>query len=332
MLEGVFKLLGNYGNPIPRFTAQRCLVVRRAVDGCDACVRACPHDAVTINDVLTPDVIIDEKKCTACGLCVQACPTGALEYDLLSLLDGVHGQGEEAKLVCSQAATVEGGKATPCLARVTPSVVVAAGGWDQELTLVRGDCAACPVGGPEVPERLNAVVEEAQRLREATGRPARVTVREADARQSAQERVTRRGIFGVAARSARGMVADFIPESPLPFLDWSDPEEHVPAEWVWRARALRPKPAPETPVYWPAPIVDDKCIFCPVCDNVCPTDAIVREVQEDGAVQLSLKLADCTGCGACVRSCPPDAMHMEAQWPAKALGNRVLLRESNGAL
>ncbi len=36
------------------------------------CVRACPFDAIHMNDVALP--VVDEDKCTACGNCVVACP------------------------------------------------------------------------------------------------------------------------------------------------------------------------------------------------------------------------------------------------------------------
>ena len=36
--------------------------------------------------------------------------------------------------------------------------------------------------------------------------------------------------------------------------------------------------------------VDDTCIDCPVCANVCPTDAITRDLQPDGGVKLLLNL------------------------------------------
>ena len=36
-------------------------------------------------------------------------------------------------------------------------------------------------------------------------------------------------------------------------------------------------------------VVDDTCIDCPVCANVCPTDAITRDLQPDGGVRLLLK-------------------------------------------
>lgn len=36
------------------------------------CARACPFDAISMNDNNLP--VIDEDKCTGCGLCVPACP------------------------------------------------------------------------------------------------------------------------------------------------------------------------------------------------------------------------------------------------------------------
>lgn len=44
--------------------------------GCGECVRACPHQALT----LTPEgIVTDDDKCTVCGLCADVCPTKAIE-------------------------------------------------------------------------------------------------------------------------------------------------------------------------------------------------------------------------------------------------------------
>jgi ferredoxin len=326
MLDTLVNLLGEYGNPVPRFTGPRCLVERMAVGGCDLCQQACPHDAITIDRTVT----IDEKLCTGCGLCTQVCPSGALEFDVSAVLGAVREQPEPepARLVCSQSG--EAGKQLLCLARVTPSVVVAAGAWDRELHLVHGDCAACSVGGPGVPEQLERVVREAQLLRESTTRLARVRIRRGEAGGGRADGVSRRGVFGSMFRSARTVAAELVPEQPLPFVDWSVPQERVPQDLVWRRRALKPTPASETPVYWPSPVVDEKCIFCPVCANVCPTQAISREVQADGAVHLMLQLDACTGCDACARSCPPQAITLTSERPMIDLDLPVLMRDSGG--
>ncbi len=341
MLDNVFKLLGDYGNLVPRYTGPRCLSERLSVGGCDLCQQACPHGAILIPQ----SVVIDPAVCTGCGLCVQACPSGALEYDVTASLNAVREQKTTsqpnssrsgkadtgAKLVCSK--SDEGGKTLPCLARVTVSTVMAAGAWDVPLTLVHGDCASCSLGGPEVPASVARVIEDANRLRASTSRAAQVTLRLHDpALAGSGEQVSRRGMFGALARGARSMAAQSIPDSPLPFVDWSEPEDRTPSEWQWRVRALRPAPAPETAVYWPAPVVDDTCIDCPVCANVCPTDAISREVQADGSVTLALSLAACTGCAACFRSCPPQAISMQEHWRFDALEQLILLRDSGNIL
>ncbi|ADV68056.1 4Fe-4S binding protein [Deinococcus maricopensis] len=326
MLDGLLKVLGDLGNPVPRFTAQRCLTVRQNVGGCDACARACPHDAV----ILTHTVEINEANCTGCGLCVQACPSGALEFDVTGVLTGIRDQDGDAKLVCSKAG--EPGRTLPCLARITPSAIVAAGAWDKPLTLVHGDCATCDLGGPTVPESTQAVIDAAQQLRASTGRAAQVTLRPAQAGETSGERVSRRGMFGTLFRGARTVVAQSIPDQPLPFVDWSVPEERVPQDWVWRARALKPTPAPGTPVHWPAPVVDDTCIDCPVCANVCPTNAITRDFQPTGEVTLTLDLAACTSCNACAQSCPPQAITLQPEWPIEAFGEGQVIRVGGSPL
>ncbi len=321
MLEGVLALLGEYGNILPRYTGPRCLVERQVVGGCDLCAVSCPHEAVEIMG----GVSIDPERCTGCGLCVQSCPTGALEYDLLPVLNMVRQQGEQSlPVACAQSGV--GGEVLPCLGRVTVSAVVAAGGWDMPLTLLHGECHTCAVGGPDVPERLQSVVDSAQALRKVTGRPTRVNIRGAEAGETqAHHRVSRRGLFGALARQAREVVAHTIPESPLPFVDWSIPEERRPAEWLWRKKALRPAPAPTQPLPWPAPRIAPGCIDCPVCANVCPTSAIIRELDVSGTLTLHLDLQACTSCGACARSCPPQVISLESDFTEQDFGAPVLL-------
>ncbi|WP_216325931.1 4Fe-4S dicluster domain-containing protein [Deinococcus aestuarii] len=332
MLEGVLNRLGEYGNPLPRFAAPRCLLERQAVGGCDACHTTCPHGAIQLGP-LGDSIQIDPALCTGCGLCVQVCPSGALEYDLTPTLQTVRdaGQGGEATLTCSQSGA--GGPTLPCLGRVTPAVVAAAGAWGTPLTLIHGECGACPVGAPDVPGRVGRVVEEANHLRGATGQPTEATVRPATPEdQGRAVRVSRRGAFATLLRVGRQQVAQAIPERPLPFVDWSVPGERTPEEWRWRARSLQPAPAPDAGVFWPAPLVDDSCIDCPVCSNVCPTEAITRELKPEGGVRLLLNLSACTGCMACVRSCPPDAMHPQEEWLPAAFHAPILIRESDSVM
>lgn len=54
------------GKP-PKVIEERCI-------RCAACVRACPYDAITLNDVIH----INEKLCYGCGLCYTVCSTETL--------------------------------------------------------------------------------------------------------------------------------------------------------------------------------------------------------------------------------------------------------------
>ncbi|RTR25930.1 4Fe-4S binding protein [Deinococcus radiophilus] len=334
MWEQWLDRLADMGTPEPRYTAQRCLRERQAIGGCDLCAQACPHEAVILGP-LGNAVTIDPDLCTGCGLCVQTCPSGALEYDLSGPLGSVREQrsgpeattpNSEATLTCSQSGA--GGPAVTCLGRVTPALLSAAGAWQVPLTLLHGDCAACPVGAASVPQRLHRVVQDAERLRAATGQPAQVTVRRAEAQDAERaQRVTRRGALGQLVSSGRRELVGLIPERPLPFVDWSEPEQRTPEEWRWRKASLQPTPPPGSAVYWPAPLVDDSCMDCPVCSNVCPTEAITRTHDAAGTLHLTLDLSACTGCMACVDSCPPRAMHRQNHWQASALEAPLILFE-----
>lgn len=329
MLGNVIEQLENYGNALPRFTAPRCLLERQAVGGCDACMLACPHYAVIFGP-LGESVQIDPERCTGCGLCVQSCPTGALEYDVvgpLQLLRDLAEQDEGATLTCSQSG-IEA-PSLPCLAHVNVALLSAAGAWQKPLELLHGNCETCTLGGREVPLRLEAKREQAQRLREATGQTAHITIRPATPDDTAlRQQVSRRGAFRRLFRVGRRQLAHALVQQPLPFVDWNVPEERVPDEWRWRVTTLRPSPSPQTPVHWPAPRIDDTCIDCPVCANVCPTEAIRREINSAGTMTLALQLGACTGCMACLRSCPPQAIFEQPEWYPAAFDALIVLRQS----
>ncbi|MBB6099771.1 ferredoxin [Deinobacterium chartae] len=325
MLGGLLDSFLKLSNPAPRYTGPRCLVERYAVGGCSACADVCPHDAITLEGSVT----ISEVNCTGCGLCTQVCPSGALEYDVEAPLYALRAQGDLARLACSQAGS--DAPSVTCLGRITPSALTVAGAWGKQVVLEHGDCAHCPIGSPDVPAHLEDVVDEARKLRAPTEKPLHARIVQTDAGQPGANlgpRVSRRGALGSLFGSARRVVADLIPERPLPFVDWSNPEEHVPADYLWRRKALKPVPDPDTAVYWPAPVVDEGCILCPVCTNVCPTEAVNREMQPDGSFKLYLDASSCTACNACVTSCPPQVMRLEPIRPFSELEALVLMYET----
>jgi Ni,Fe-hydrogenase III small subunit/NAD-dependent dihydropyrimidine dehydrogenase PreA subunit len=55
---------------LPRLDPAKC------VDGCEACVGACPTGAIS----RSPSLRLDLGRCLFCGDCVSACPTGAIRF------------------------------------------------------------------------------------------------------------------------------------------------------------------------------------------------------------------------------------------------------------
>ena len=348
MLKNIFDAIMKVTDPRPKYTGARCLVERQAVGGCDLCMQACPHDAVRISD----RVEIIEGDCTGCGLCVQACPTGALEYDLLPMLSSLKNQGTthsmamgddriNSSLKCSK---VPGDSPTiECLARVSPSMVMASSAWGQKLTLIRNDCNSCSLGGFTVPQAVENVLEITRAYRENIGAVVVEVVQygisdtKAELESPKKEvpvqpavSVSRREAMNVFGMGLKRTTAELIPENPFPGVSAKLEVAPVPDEWTWRKKTLRPKPDDGTLQYWPAPTVNDDCIFCPVCQNVCPTNAVTREREMDGTFKIMLETAACTGCNACVVSCPPAAMTLERQVKFELLEQTVMLHEGSG--
>lgn len=274
-------------DPRPRYTEGRCLLYKNSVGGCDRCYQACPKGAVRLEGWR---VELDEVSCTGCGLCTGVCPGVALEFPLGGIQEAlIRGKGQ---LRCSKA---EGkGEEVLCLGRLTPGLLAEAGSRFGKVVLARGECQTCKIGGPSVPEHLLRMVEEARRYH-----PVEVEVIQGEL---PGEKVGRRELFQALVGSARRTAADLVPEFPLP----EEPERGLPAELRLRLLAAGRAQA----VRWPRIRVEEGCTLCPVCTNVCPTEAVYR-AREGEEYVLRLKVEACTGCGACVESCPPRVIRLE---------------------
>ncbi|WP_457636763.1 4Fe-4S dicluster domain-containing protein [Oceanithermus sp.] len=293
LLDGLLGAFLKLTDPTPRYTGSRCLVEKYAVGGCDECLQACPHEAIDLSHFR---VEIDDTRCTGCGLCVQACPGLALEYALGPAQEALtKGRGQ---LKCSRAEG--GGQEIFCLGRLTPGLLAEAASRLGKLTLARGDCENCKIGGPTVPERLQETIAEARRYYPEL--EVEVTREELSGPV-----VGRRELFQQLLGGTVRVAAEVIPEPPKQWgFDEEAEEQTLHAELrLRRAAAARSQGV----VRWPAVAASDACTLCPVCTNVCPTGAIRRERDGEEYV-LEIEVAACTGCGACIASCPPQALEL----------------------
>jgi ferredoxin len=307
----------------PSYTPEHCLVVTKTVGGCSICKDTCPHNAISIGR----QVEIDDVDCTGCGLCVQACPSQAL-FSSVAFQPG-------GPLKCSQ---VRGSaQSVQCLTRLQPSDVLRLASRKDKVTLVRNDCATCKIGSREVPEVVDKLVQEAQALAAVRGRTLTAeVVREVryDAMDN-PDALSRRELLRGGVRSSQRLSADLL--APLEIFSETEAEEKgLPLELERRFLIIKAAdPEPEDPVPWAVPRVHDGCIMCPVCTNVCPTDAFHREltpVKDGGGGVLKLEPERCNGCNACVTSCPVKVITLDegVTWGELSGGTQEVYHKAGG--
>lgn len=308
MFEQLLNFLNRATTVAPSYTPEHCLVVSKSVGSCSICADTCPHQAIEIGR----EVVIDDVECTGCGLCVQACPSQALETPLN------YRAGEALK--CSQ---VSGSaQSIQCLTRLQASDILRLAGRGRKVTLARADCADCPVGTAEVEKALEGLIVEAESLAGFMNRPLAVEIRLTESLEAAEnpEVVSRRQLLRGGWHSLQRGAADAL----APFDPGDDEDADLPKELQRRYALIeQSRPEPEALVPWVLPSVGDGCIMCPVCTNVCPTDAFEREfnpMSEGGGATLWLDPERCNGCGACESSCPVKVITLEAEVRWSELG------------
>lgn len=323
MFDRLLNFIVKATNIQPTYTPEHCLVVTKTVGGCSVCKDICPHNAITISR----QVEIDDIDCSGCGLCVQACPSQAL------LSSAAFQPGAPVK--CSQ---VKGSaQSVQCLTRLQPSDVLRLAGRKDKVTLVRNDCAACKIGSPAVPEAVDALLGEAQALAAVRGRTLSTAVQQETHYDVTDDpdTLSRRELFRGGVRSGQRLSADLL--APLEVFGETGAEEKgVPIELERQLLTIRAAdPEPETQVPWTLPRVHDGCIMCPVCTNVCPTNAFHREltpVKDGGGGVLKLHPERCNGCNACVVSCPVKVITLDEEiaWGELSGGTQEVYHKAGG--
>jgi Fe-S-cluster-containing hydrogenase component 2 len=294
----------------PTYHQERCLATKAT--GCRICADECPHDAIRVRR----KVEIDPIDCTGCGICVSACPS-------LALTPRGSAVPSDVTLRCSQVAG--DAPSVTCLARLLPTDLLRLADPDGVVRLGRGDCADCAVGAPDVPERVEATAVRARAIAAVLSRELQVRVEHTERVDAVvQDRsMSRRDLFRSSSVSAKRVTASAL--APLEKL--AGPEQTpggrpaLPTDWV-DTLALYDAAGLESETLVPArlPHVVDGCLFCPACTAACPTDAIQRRFEDDGATTLWLEPRRCVGCDACQQVCPVKVIRMDQPVTWERLG------------
>lgn len=319
MFDKLLNLIVKASNLQPAYTPEHCLVVTKQLGGCRLCKDACPHDAIRIGK----QVEIDDIDCTGCGLCVQACPSQALEPKI-SLQSG-------APVKCSQ---VKGSVQTvQCLGRLQASDMLKLAGRKNKVTLARGECENCSIGSAVVPDIVDTVIDEAQALAALRGRELSFDIKVTDTLDITDDPdpISRRELLRGGWKGARLSTADLLaPLEQFATIEGNKGKTPLPYELQKHYAFIKSAdPEPADPVPWVLPRVAEGCIMCPVCTNVCPTDAFRREFdKEGGGATLMLEPDRCNGCNACVKSCPVHVITLDGDisWGELSGGQEAAFR------
>lgn len=298
----------------PYEARRRCARLHHASSQCDACVKACPAEALKIVD---DKVVLISPRCTGCGACSAACPSEVFVFtapDDAALFKALFTASREKPaitLACANAGGEGADVTLPCLQRLEAGhIATAAAAGAASVTLRHADCADCPKKGAA---NLARLVSDARALLASLGSALSIADKTAASRVNADRRFFLTRLTRQASPQGDERKPDVAQKIEAAVED--EPWQHVPAKRLRTTAALRllleraekNTERPDYPVKLPE--IGPACEGCGFCAMTCPTQALKTETAA-GVMRFSITPADCTGCGVCADLCYKNAVTM----------------------
>jgi ferredoxin len=284
---------------MPIIKDERCVHSMMEQATCQACVQACPRQAIRLTDEA---LTLDGGRCDGCGLCVPACPEQAISVEGEPLLRQPFWGRAEALAACSRA-VASGPGVLACLNAIGSSQILSYYRHGIAVWYIaHGDCAACFYGKAR---SFDQHIEDANKILQSHALP--------------EIQVTRGEPGAWTARRSKVKVSEH-PERRRTFLRavarLAPPEEasHA-ARKTQECDVLMTNwlPSPAGLLPWSVSLDARRCVGCGSCAEMCRHGAIRLESDYGFRVD-SLR---CTGCGVCRDVCPADAIRLERLAPAR---------------
>ena len=334
---------GNKYLPTP--VTDLCKRVRFRQSECNTCVETCPTDAISLP--FGPEI---SDSCVNCGLCQIACPTETFEgiqstdqmlRDMLQDQADMIINDHQLNIHCHQAeANNAHSVKVNCLGNMTENSLMAMAGANvQTLVVTTGNCNSCKLcRGVEL---FGKATSTYSMLADMTSQSAiTITiVTKARKKQNAprsSSTVSRRDFFrslgsGVAKQAAKVVVDKEQQIRAILQTDKDTIEQKRPSPRREMLKALLDEQQCDDfdlrggeLFPWKRMIVDEvHCVGCGVCVNVCPTGALVKEIEELELTR-TINYSLCTNCSVCAESCPQDVIRFEQ---AYSIGDLVNITE-----
>jgi formate hydrogenlyase subunit 6/NADH:ubiquinone oxidoreductase subunit I len=279
---------------------------------------------------ITGEQVVLRPDCVGCQACLTACPGGV--FTLSRNEAGKRRQALKQSLKDDPVARFtcfmdsgkerEGVVTVPCLAGLSEGDLLAPLAWGgEQVQIKRMVCQGCPLEGGLT--QYDRTLKRAIKLLSCFGitddhiqevgefDPLRATGGAAES--TGQQEVGRREFFSLFHKRAIKNSLDLIPSSEegLDELRWSHGENPhrafllslLPRLGDVQNAILSSEDLPAVDLE-----ISGRCVGCNVCETLCPTGAIRREVGDSDKVTLFFTLAKCTGCRVCAAACLPKAI------------------------
>ncbi|MEN4017698.1 MAG: 4Fe-4S binding protein [Methanobacterium sp.] len=309
--------------------------------GCVLCREACPYDAIKMETTLAEAVRenipnINPKLCRRCGACVDACRTGAVHL-ISSGKEEAHSVIDEEKCVkCGYCArvcpteaikfgeilprSVAGGKAivvdqedcVGCMIcrRVCPSKGAINVGKVSKLPYIDPSYCArceecmdvCPSAAIKYTSRKKAYesfgkIKTMEIVSEILEKETKRLASDAGKVESILNRISLDLSYGNTDDEFEIDVTDRIK---------ADIESAVDGDLdIEDLRDIVKATSPKRDVI----VIEESCIGCTLCMNICPTSAI--ELEKPSPVHIG---DECVYCGRCIEACPFEAISLKEEY------------------
>ncbi len=323
-------LVGEFEKPrFIDYNADICAHGERGLEGCRACIDACPAEApFSVGERIE----VDYNLCQGCGSCTVACPTGAITYATPPV-------GDLLGAVRRMLATYRAAGGT------NPVIALHGDGYDAAV-LEGLPPHVLPVRledigsiGLEAFVALLAYGANQIRLLVGAGTPA--TLLDTTRGQIHIASVTLAGLGDAdadrrillvttpdAAQSADVPCA--LPGEPATFAVLGNKREifrmalaHLHQH---SSAAIARAPLPANALFGAIKVNGDACTLCMACVSVCPASAVLGGGTEP---KLWFREDNCVQCGLCEKACPEDAIELvpEIDFAAHLQPERRLLHQ-----
>ncbi len=314
------------GHSAVTYDPERCLYSHDKFTSCEACLDACPLEAIQPGQPPR----FDAKACAGCLACLPLCPTGAYSaedavHDLLNCASLV--ESARLELVCQAHPKAQGGasedtvgiRVRGCLSGLGSGTYLALAALGTEKISVRLDaCSECPWG--KLRKQVEAQVEDARHLLAAWDKAdlvQAVTALERDClrplREAQNPPLSRRDLFVMLSRQGQATLARAI-----------ESKDALAGKQAGRghrrlANAVAHLPQPKTDANpslaglgFGTLEVSETCTACGSCARICPTGALTFQVDRNGSnYLLCFSPQQCIGCQACLHVCAESSTRLD---------------------